>query len=189
MNRLRNKQVGFTLIELMVTVGIVAILAALAVPAYVNYSTRAKVSEGLQLADSIKADVADAYQNNGGLNGVAALAAQNSVETGDACANDQIAPTKYVQCITVGPANGSIAVEYQSNGILGGNVDATHNLMILTPFEHKADGTAVALGSGVAGSTIDWVCTSQGTQTATSLFAGFVPGANLPQQYAPKNCT
>lgn len=65
MNTIKNK--GFTIIELMIAVAIIGILAAIAVPAYSNYTTRARVSESLALADSAKTAVAEYYQSNGTL--------------------------------------------------------------------------------------------------------------------------
>ena len=56
---IRTVQGGFTLIELMITVAIVAILAAIALPAYQNYTIRARISEGLQLSNAAKSNVAD----------------------------------------------------------------------------------------------------------------------------------
>jgi len=60
-----KKQSGFTLIELMIVVAIIGILAAIAVPAYQDYTIRAKVSEGLNLASAAKASVADYYVSQG----------------------------------------------------------------------------------------------------------------------------
>ena len=73
---LRKCNKGFTLIELMIVVAIIGILAAIAIPAYQDYTVRAKVTEGLNMADSAKTAVAEGYQSNdirGRRNGVGQL--------------------------------------------------------------------------------------------------------------------
>ena len=60
-----NAQKGFTLIELMIVVAIIGILAAIAIPAYQNYTKRSHVSEGLSLASGAKAAVTEFYSSNG----------------------------------------------------------------------------------------------------------------------------
>jgi type IV pilus assembly protein PilA len=62
---LKQIQKGFTLIELMIVVAIIGILAAIAIPAYQDYTIRAQVTEGLNLADAVKTSVAEYYANNG----------------------------------------------------------------------------------------------------------------------------
>jgi type IV pilus assembly protein PilA len=58
-------QKGFTLIELMIVVAIIGILAAIAIPAYQDYTIRAQVTEGINLGDAVKVAVADYYTQNG----------------------------------------------------------------------------------------------------------------------------
>ena len=60
-----KQQKGFTLIELMIVIAIIGILAAIAIPAYLDYTVRAKVSEGLSLSNSAKVAVSEYYNSNG----------------------------------------------------------------------------------------------------------------------------
>ena len=62
---MKKVQQGFTLIELMIVVAIIGILAAIAIPAYQDYTIRAQVSEGLNLAAGAKAAVTEYYQDRG----------------------------------------------------------------------------------------------------------------------------
>jgi type IV pilus assembly protein PilA len=79
---MKKMQKGFTLIELMIVVAIIAILAAIAIPAYQDYLVRTQVSEGAVLADGAKTAIGEFYSNTGrfpGNNGSAGLATNSSI--------------------------------------------------------------------------------------------------------------
>ena len=108
-----RKQQGFTLIELMIVVAIIGILAAIAIPAYQDYTIRAQVSEGLNLTGACKAAVTEYYQDQGDWpvdNDTAGLEAAGSI-TG-----------KYTVSVTVNA--GSCEAEYgnEANSNIGGAV-------------------------------------------------------------------
>jgi len=97
-----KKQQGFTLIELMIVVAIIGILAAIAIPAYQDYTIRAQVSEGLNLTGACKAAVTEFYQDSG------AFPTTNATAGLEAAAN---ITGKYTTSVTVG-AGGACAALY-----------------------------------------------------------------------------
>jgi type IV pilus assembly protein PilA len=105
---LKQVQKGFTLIELMIVVAIIGILAAIAIPAYQNYTIRAQVTEGLNLADGWKTSISEFYSQYGafptGSTTAAAGAAGKIAVTGATTG-------KYVSAIAVQNA-GQILVTY-----------------------------------------------------------------------------
>ncbi|MBW3936932.1 pilin [Neisseria meningitidis] len=99
-------QKGFTLIELMIVIAIVGILAAVALPAYQDYTARAQVSEAILLAEGQKSAVTEYYLNHGiwpGDNSSAGVASTSDIKG------------KYVQSVTV--ANGVITAQMASSGV------------------------------------------------------------------------
>ncbi|CWP04472.1 class I pilin PilE [Neisseria meningitidis] len=99
-------QKGFTLIELMIVIAIVGILAAVALPAYQDYTARAQVSEAILLAEGQKSAVTEYYLNHGiwpGDNSSAGVATSSEIKG------------KYVQSVTV--ANGVVTAQMKSSGV------------------------------------------------------------------------
>ena len=168
----KKMQQGFTLIELMIVVAIIGILAAIAIPAYQDYTIRAKITEGLNLADSAKTAVAESFQS-GGLTGLTAAAKSW---------NSSFVATKYVKTITVATGGaavpGLITLTYSTATI---PQLATGAVITLQP-----DVGGVALAATSAGN-IDWACASAGNATATAQTLAFTAGSVLTK-YVPTNC-
>ncbi|QEE23832.1 prepilin-type N-terminal cleavage/methylation domain-containing protein [Rhodanobacter glycinis] len=144
---MKNMQKGFTLIELMIVVAIIAILAAIAIPAYQNYLIRSQVSEGAVLTDGAKTAIAEFYSNTGHF-------PKNNESAGLPSAVTSISG-KYVSQVDISGTPGIIEAEFggQANSAISGKV--------------------FALSAMANGGSINWSCTN----SATSVDPKYLPSS------------
>ncbi|WP_173911741.1 pilin [Acinetobacter sp. Marseille-Q1618] len=158
-----NAQKGFTLIELMIVVAIIGILAAIAIPAYQDYTVRAKVTEGLSLAASAKTTVSENAAN------------------GTPLASGFTAPssTSNVTSVGINSANGRITITYTAA------IDGGSKTLILNPLDGTAALVGTATGSTIpSNGSISWVCRSANPTTTIANTAN----GTLAAKYAPAEC-
>jgi type IV pilus assembly protein PilA len=168
---MKTLQKGFTLIELMIVVAIIGILAAIAIPAYQDYTIRTQVSEGLTLASDIKAGIAEYAAQVG--NWPVTLA---EAGLGSGVATDKAG--RYVASIGVDAAGGTIVVTYGRDA----NTRINGQVLAIQPYVNangdvvwrcgESDPPAATGTTNVLGTT-----TSPGADTLTTLSDKHMPAS------------
>jgi type IV pilus assembly protein PilA len=165
----RMIQKGFTLIELMIVVAIIGILAAVALPAYQDYTIRAQVSESLALSSGLKTSVADYFSASGVRPATLAIALCG--DNGGACSGSATTDNKgnYVQAMDID--DGTITVT------MGNKVNAALN------------GQFLSLVSGLdTASNVSWVCGRASTPNGVSVTNAGANNTNINPKYLPNSC-
>jgi type IV pilus assembly protein PilA len=153
---MKSVQKGFTLIELMIVVAIIGILAAIALPAYSDYTVRAKVSEVMVAASACKTAVSEFLQAN----------AKFPTGAGDAGCNDYSgANTKYISKLQVANNTAAAMIQVTVQGTSIAAVDGKN--LFLVPTSDTGRTTAIATATTVIAG---WACYNDAGSTAWKYF-------------------
>ena len=152
---MKSMQKGFTLIELMIVVAIIAILAAIAIPAYQNYLIRTQVTEGITLMDGAKIGIGEFYANTGRMPG-------NNTSAGVPTAISIVG--KYVTSVTVASTGTAATIDSLFNSTTANTAIHAHDVILR--------GSEPA----VTGGPVVWGCSNQ-TGATTPVDPKYLPAS------------
>jgi type IV pilus assembly protein PilA len=167
---MKRVQQGFTLIELMIVVAIIGILAAVALPAYQDYTKKARVAEVVLAASTCRTTVTEVIQTNSSN----ALPVANTWGCENNITDDVNSPaSKYVLSTKT---DGAGAVTIQTTAGTFGDVTLDNATIVLTPYKAVAgtDGAPFTAGDAAIKTVFKWVC---GPAGAKPIPAKFLPGS------------
>jgi type IV pilus assembly protein PilA len=154
----KRLQQGFTLIELMIVVAIIGILAAVALPAYQDYTVRAKMSEVILAMSACRTSITEVYQSGG------------STPSANSWGCEQTAASKYVTAVNTS-ADGNVTATVQG---ISTSVDTS--VVTLVPLGGSAPGTPATWSNNSGAGLFGWRCGVTGD------------GTNVNPKYLPGSC-
>lgn len=164
--RIRSR--GFTLIELMIVVAIIGILAAIAIPAYQDYTIRAQVTEGISMAGNAKVPVVDTFLQRGrppADRSAAGLSANPTDTRG-----------KYVESVEIDDGTVVVTMGFDAHQLINGLT------VVLVPYETQEASVVWRCAFAPAPSGLQPMGTADGTNPAP------VTASTVPVQYLPSSC-